>query len=900
MYINKLYLRAFGKFVYKRIYLGKKFNIIYGENETGKSTIHNFIESVLYGFDDDVSGTELNKKYKPWDSNLYKGSLTIDGVNGKKHLVTKDFLLDTTQVFNKDLDDDKNPSMQEENIDYPGEYFFNINKVSYRNTVSIKQLGNKTDKELSIELKNKIINLSSSRDESISINRILSTLNNIKDEAGSEDNPKTLLGQYALRLKELEKARENTLNANRQVMFLAMEKKKTNSKIQQIDMTITELNKDLIAYELSIEKHKYLKAAPVKTELDEVNEKLYTFINEDCVQKYSKNDYEEACKLYSSLSIMRNDRHNLRNKRDESQANLNALEEDLSNNISDDFDIAKMNANFNAYKTNKITIKDMESKIKIELENVKNFNVEEINKFLENYDKVEENNTKIEITKVLLNDKHYELMKNFIKKQNIKSFFIILLGTGFIALAILAGYAAYYYNIQTYYYGTAIGILGIILYMLSSKSRRRAINANKEIESIECRHADYSKNIETLTGKVDEILKSSECEDLNKFKNMYENKKSQQNIINEKLKLLDYDKDSLNNIEEINNNLEANLLKDLKVFCIGEITDDNLEKANEIYKRKDSVKADILKYKSEIDNINQSLNKMDKEIIFEEKRLNMILSSNNMKSIDEFKKAVEHYERYIDLKNKKEYCENLLNSILGNTDFDELKVKTEKSNSYEIKEIDKNEQQITIFKMKEEKNKLLLNINNIDKEIDEIENQVRNLAEVEEEIEFYENKKSVFKEKIQVADIAAEKIIEISDSIKGDFMPLLKKSISENFAYVTSGKYKEVNIDKDMNISVVSEDNQDRNIEIESLSGGTLDQLYLSLRISLSNILSGNQNLPIILDDSFVQYDSNRLKKSIEMLARESERRQIILFTCQEREIEFAKQMNVKFNLIKL
>ena len=65
MYINKLYLRAFGKFVYKRIYLGKKFNIIYGENETGKSTIHNFIESVLYGFDDDVSGTELNKKYKP-------------------------------------------------------------------------------------------------------------------------------------------------------------------------------------------------------------------------------------------------------------------------------------------------------------------------------------------------------------------------------------------------------------------------------------------------------------------------------------------------------------------------------------------------------------------------------------------------------------------------------------------------------------------------------------------------------------------------------------------------------------------------------------------------------------------------------------------------------------------
>ncbi|MDF2678625.1 MAG: hypothetical protein K0Q97_2979, partial [Bacillota bacterium] len=39
MYISKLHLRAFGKFTYKKIYLAKKFNIIYGENEAGKSTI---------------------------------------------------------------------------------------------------------------------------------------------------------------------------------------------------------------------------------------------------------------------------------------------------------------------------------------------------------------------------------------------------------------------------------------------------------------------------------------------------------------------------------------------------------------------------------------------------------------------------------------------------------------------------------------------------------------------------------------------------------------------------------------------------------------------------------------------------------------------------------------------
>ena len=165
---------------------------------------------------------------------------------------------------------------------------------------------------------------------------------------------------------------------------------------------------------------------------------------------------------------------------------------------------------------------------------------------------------------------------------------------------------------------------------------------------------------------------------------------------------------------------------------------------------------------------------------------------------------------------------------------------------------------------------------------------------------FYEDKISIFKNKIKISEIAAEKITKISDSIKGDFMPLLRKSISDNFAYLTGGKYYNVDIDEDMNITVMSGEENDRKIELENLSGGTLDQLYLSLRIALSNILSGNQNIPLILDDSFVQYDSKRLRKSLEMLSRESERRQVILFTCQEREAELSKQMNIKFNYIKL
>jgi DNA repair exonuclease SbcCD ATPase subunit len=900
MYINKLYLRAFGKFLYKRIYLGKKFNIIYGENETGKSTIHNFIEAMLYGFGEDSKGNELQLKYKPWNSDLYKGSISIDNFKGRKYTVSRDFLIGTTQVFNKHLDDNKGQASTEEEIRSPGEYFLNISKVSYRNTISIKQLGNKTDKELSAELKNKIINLSNSKDESISISRILSALNNIKDEAGSEDNPKTLLGQYALRLEALEKSKEATINVNRQVMFLAMEKKKINSKIQEIDDLILKMNRELEEYELSVEKDKYLRAKPLKEELEELKEKLNAYDEKDKTQNYNSDDYIEAVKLCTSLNYAKDKRHDLLSKKEEAERALKALIEDISNNIDDNFDIEKMNSNFSSYESNNTKIENMSAKIEAGEKTIESFDTDEINKFTESNKELEETNSKLSLINTLLNNKSYESMKAFAKSQKNKGTLLTALGLLCILIAGACAYGAYYYNIQEYYYGSGTSVIGIMFFILAHKPKIKSLNAGKEIESMECQHADYLKNIDVLSIKSDEIIKGCNSADYDDFKQKYENIIKQQNILLEKTNLLQYDKSVLDDLINDNKETENKLLKDFSVFLIDEITSDNLKKANEIYERKNKVKEDVINYKNLLNEINQSLNKMDKEISYEDRRLNMILNSNSMKSMEEFKIRVDSYNNYIELKNKKENCENYLETILGQSDFEELKLKTEKLNLYEAKEIDKKEQQLAIFKRNEEKNKLLININNIDKEIIEIENSVRNSAEIEEEIEFYEDKKNQFNERIQVADIAAEKIVEISDSIKGDFMPLLKESISENFAYITDGKYEEVNIDDDMNITVTREDNKEKLIEIESLSGGTLDQLYLSLRIGLSNILSGNQNIPIILDDSFVQYDSNRLKKSIEMLARESERRQIILFTCQEREVEYAKQLNVKFNLIKL
>jgi uncharacterized protein YhaN len=897
MYINKLHLRAFGKFSSKRIYFGSKFNIIYGENEAGKSTIHNFIEAILYGFGEDENGILKYNKYKPWDNSLYRGTLGMSMRNGEKYVVSKDFLLGTTQVFKKESSDRSDPEMVEEDIPSPGDFFFNMNRTSFRNTVSVRQLGNKTEQELANELKNKIINLSSTRDQNISIERILSTLNSIKEEAGSEDNGKTLLGQYSLRLSELKGARENSVNAGRQVMFLAMEKKKLKNKISELDMRMAELKKQLSDYELSVAKDKFLKCEPVKKELDEINKSLKEF---DHSLKYSKEDYKEALNLEKTLENMVSQRDSLVKEKEKMHSRLEELSQDISNFMDDSFSIEKLNEDYSNYKSTIAKIIDMKSKIHTGYESIKSIDIDEINKFAEYYDSVVEINKKIEIANVFLDENDYETMKKFGKSQGIQSFFAAVFGIAFLGAGAYSGYLGYTMNVFEYYYGAGAVVPAFMLFVLSSRKSARAKSAKKEIESMECSHTDYKLTVDQLQNQKNEIIKNSGCDNFDGMSDVYKKKCTEKNIVEEKLNLLKFDEEDLKQTEEENDILSRTLQETLKKFTFDEISQENIKGINEAYLRKNQVREETSNLKMSSEQNMQLLSKVEKELSFEQRRLEMILSANGAIDIESFKETAAKYDQYEELVKRKEYLDNILASIIGNEDFNALKEKTKNVMFYETKALDEQKCQMDIFKMNEEKSKIVENIDNIHKEIEDIESGRRNQAEIEEEIDFYEDKINTFKNKIKIAEMASEKITKIADSIKGDFMPLLKKSISDNFYYLTGGKYSEVSFDENMNITVIEEDNKNRNIELESLSGGTLDQLYLSLRVGLSNILSGNQEIPLIFDDSFVQYDSRRLKKSIEMLARESERRQVILFTCQEREAETAKQLNVKFNYIKL
>ena len=116
-------------------------------------------------------------------------------------------------------------------------------------------------------------------------------------------------------------------------------------------------------------------------------------------------------------------------------------------------------------------------------------------------------------------------------------------------------------------------------------------------------------------------------------------------------------------------------------------------------------------------------------------------------------------------------------------------------------------------------------------------------------------------------------------------------------AKISNGKYKSVRINT--NSEIIVEENTGDYITAENLSIGTIDQLYLSLRLATIKEIS-KENMPVILDEAFAYYDQERLENILKYLANEYKEKQIIIFTCTEREKEILAKLNVNYNLIQL
>ena len=214
---------------------------------------------------------------------------------------------------------------------------------------------------------------------------------------------------------------------------------------------------------------------------------------------------------------------------------------------------------------------------------------------------------------------------------------------------------------------------------------------------------------------------------------------------------------------------------------------------------------------------------------------------------------------------------------------------------YSIKENENVIQEINSLQSKI--NEKTLKLHTIEIDYNNINPKLEKLINIEEELESLLNDRKDLEQKSYEIKKAIETLEMAYNKMKEEITPKFTEKLSDTIKNVSNNKYNKVKI----NISgeIIVEDSNGNYINAENLSLGTIDQLYLALRLASIEEIT-EETMPIILDEAFAYYDNERLKNILDYMSKEYKNRQIIIFTCTDREKSILNSLEINYNLVTL
>lgn len=155
-----------------------------------------------------------------------------------------------------------------------------------------------------------------------------------------------------------------------------------------------------------------------------------------------------------------------------------------------------------------------------------------------------------------------------------------------------------------------------------------------------------------------------------------------------------------------------------------------------------------------------------------------------------------------------------------------------------------------------------------------------------EEIERLKNKQGV--------ELAMEQLTRLAAQMQSRTSDLMNTEVSAIMDAITDGKYNKLWVDENLHVQLMS---NGKKISMDQVSRGTLEQIYFAIRMAATKILH-EEECPVILDDTFGYYDDSRLAQTLRWL--KDSKRQIIIFSCQKREMEMLEKIGCAYHKVML
>ncbi len=165
----------------------------------------------------------------------------------------------------------------------------------------------------------------------------------------------------------------------------------------------------------------------------------------------------------------------------------------------------------------------------------------------------------------------------------------------------------------------------------------------------------------------------------------------------------------------------------------------------------------------------------------------------------------------------------------------------------------------------------------------------KDMAALEGELEFLHRRRAELEFTYKAYEEAISAVATVTDAVSREYLPELSERATNYLKQLTSGRYSAVTVNPGWDVS--ADCREKTAVRSALLSQGTLDQLYLALRLGCGELLSAGKRLPVVLDDPFPAFDRVRLDNALELLKQAARSNQVILMTHDPHILDWAKSL---------
>lgn len=319
----------------------------------------------------------------------------------------------------------------------------------------------------------------------------------------------------------------------------------------------------------------------------------------------------------------------------------------------------------------------------------------------------------------------------------------------------------------------------------------------------------------------------------------------------------------LQRLEQMNNDMKD---KRTRILQINQLLNENLERRQELHQQ-------IATYQQEVTQLFDLAHVTDEEAFYKK--------SNDIEEAWQLERLIE--------KNKEQFAK-----VFVPHELDELIENTPKESALEISMLEIEE-----------------NIKNIEARIEEIRQETAELTAILMTMESSDQSSNAMHrldmKKSALNDMARQwAVLRTAKGLLADTKRRYRDKYLTRVIHQTTVYFKELTDYRYERLFIPEEEKQllvetadHTRYAVNELSQGTINQLYISLRLAISEVMNEKQSLPFIIDDAFVHFDAKRTERILEILQKQSENHQIILFTCKPSILDyFGKNRSVKLEKI--